>query len=198
MVKVIGHKTTSPLQTDGSPSHIHQCALPCGHIGTTWRIQLNLSFLLPTQVHNTNGKSIGSAVFAQLMSECCRAHWCHLANMIEIVHTGVTWRIWLNLCFLWLTRVHNPKGRLIGSAISAQLTAVSPYTLQWATLSPKIAPHLTLFLAPIQTHNPNVISIGSAVFAQMTAECSSTWQWDALSRPQNCHFPLGIWTPSGT
>jgi len=27
-------------------------------------------------------------------------HWCHLANRIQIVHTGATWRIRLNACFL--------------------------------------------------------------------------------------------------
>jgi len=37
-----------------------QCALPCGHIGDTWRIRLNSCFLLLTQVYNPNGKSIGS------------------------------------------------------------------------------------------------------------------------------------------
>ena len=37
-------------------------------------------------------------------------------------------------------RVHNANGKSIGSAISAQLTAESPYTLQWTTLYPKIAP----------------------------------------------------------
>jgi len=58
-----------------------------------------------------------------------RAHWRHLANMIELVHNGATWRIRLNLCFLRPTRVHNPKGgKSIGSARFAQLTAESLYT----------------------------------------------------------------------
>jgi len=97
MVKVIGHKTTSPPQTDGSPSHIHQVATMCPPMWAHWHHLANtIELVLPSahpRVHNTNGKSIGSAVFAQLMAECCRAHWCHLANMIEIVHTGATWRI---------------------------------------------------------------------------------------------------------
>jgi len=50
-------------------------------------------------------------------------------------HSGATWWIWLNLCFLWPTGVDNPNSKSIGSAISAQLTAESSYTLQWATLS---------------------------------------------------------------
>jgi len=37
-------------------------------------------------------------------------------------------------------RIHNPNGKSIGSAVSAQLAAESPYILQWVTLSPKIAP----------------------------------------------------------
>jgi len=38
-----------------------------------------------------------------------RAHWRHLANTIELV--------------LRPTRVHNPNGKSIGSAVSVQLTA---------------------------------------------------------------------------
>jgi len=55
-------------------------------------------------------------------------------------HTGATWWIRLNLCFLWPTWVRNPNGKSIGSAVSAKRTAESPYILQWATISPKIAP----------------------------------------------------------
>jgi len=45
-----------------------QCFLPWGHIGATWRIRLNLCILQPTWVHNPNGKSIGSAVYAEMTS----------------------------------------------------------------------------------------------------------------------------------
>ena len=61
-----------------------KCAFPYGHIGATWRIWLNLCFLRTTRVHNPNGKSIGSAVFAQLTVERCRVRWCHLAKRIEL------------------------------------------------------------------------------------------------------------------
>ena len=70
-----------------------------------------------------------------------RAHWYHLANTIELVlDIDATWRIQLNFCFLRPTRVHNPNGKLIGSAVFAQLTAESPYILHWVPISPKIAP----------------------------------------------------------
>jgi len=36
----------------------------CGPMCLNWQIRLN--FLQPTQVHNPNSKSIGSAIFAQL------------------------------------------------------------------------------------------------------------------------------------
>jgi len=95
VIKVIWYKTTSPPQTDSSVvfARWRQCALPSGHIGVTWWIQLNLCFLRPSQVHNPNGKSISLAVSAQLM-------------------------------------------------------AVSPYTLQWATLSPK----LPLLMGDLESH----------------------------------------------
>ena len=68
MVKVIWHKAASPPQTYGSIVFAgwHQCPLPRGHIGSTWRIWLNLCFLWPTRVHNPNGKLISSAI--------CTAH----------------------------------------------------------------------------------------------------------------------------
>jgi len=77
------------------------------------------------------------------------AHWRHLANMIKLpkwqivwfshfctAHGSVvryidaTWWIRLNSCFLRPTRVHNPNVKSIGSAVSAQLMAESPYALQ--------------------------------------------------------------------
>jgi len=72
------------------------------------------------------------------------AHWRHLANMIELVLPSTT-------------RVHNPNGKSIGSAISAQLTAESPFIklplllgdldaiqfmTPWAILSPQPKRHL--------------------------------------------------------
>jgi len=44
-----------------------------------------MCFLRPTRVHSPNDKSIGSAIFAQLMAVCRTAHWRHLVNMIELV-----------------------------------------------------------------------------------------------------------------
>jgi len=99
---------------------------------------LNPTQSISTGVYNPNGKSIVSAIFAQLTAECHRANWHHLANMIEVVHIGATCRIRLNFCFLQPTRVHNPNGKSIGSAVFAQLTAESPYILQWVPLSPKL------------------------------------------------------------
>jgi len=53
------------------------------------------------------------------------ARWRQCAHMGG--HIGATWRKRLN-----------PNGISIGSAVSAQLMAECPYTLQWATLSPKL------------------------------------------------------------
>jgi len=55
------------------------------------------------------------------------AHWRHLANTIK-------------LCFLRPTGVHNPNGKSIGSAVSAQLMAESAYTLQWGDAFPQNCP----------------------------------------------------------
>jgi len=69
------------------------------------------------------------------------AHGHHLVKTIELVYIGATWWIHFNLCFLWPTWIHNPNGKLIGSAVFAQITAECPYTLQCdAPFPPKIAP----------------------------------------------------------
>jgi len=51
----------------------------------------------------------------------------HLANTIELVHPSAQWS-------------PEPNSKSIGSAVFAQLTVESLYTLQWAPLSHKIAP----------------------------------------------------------
>jgi len=70
-LKVIWHKAASSPQMDSSLAFArwHQRAIPWGHTGATWRIRLNLCFLRSTWLHNPNGKSIGPAVFAQIMAE---------------------------------------------------------------------------------------------------------------------------------
>jgi len=116
-----------------------------------------------------------------------RAHWHRRANTR------------LNLCFLWPTRVHNPNGKLISSAIFA----TSRHSVDRHVLSPNNCPFTwgiwvpsnTCFLGPIRAHNPKSNSISSAIFAQMTTECPYTLQ---LSHPQNCPFIWGSGLLSNT
>jgi len=51
------------------------------------------------------------------------ARWCQCAYVWG--HICATWWIRLNSWFLWPTAVHNPNGKLIGSAVSAGLTSVT-------------------------------------------------------------------------
>jgi len=96
------------------------------------------------------------------MCPLMRAHWPNLANTIELV----------------LSLAHpspQPNDKSIGSAVFAQFTPECPYTLQWASLSPKIVPSHAGIWTPSNTWfhgstrvlNPNGISIGSAVFASL-------------------------------
>jgi len=118
-----------------------------------------------TQVHNPNGISIGSAVF-------CTAH--------VRVSSGIPspWKLPLstgdlagpssNIWFLGSTRLSIPNRISIGSAVFAQLTADSPYTLQSAAPSPSqnypflwgCGPHLIhdSLGPPESVLNPNGIS----------------------------------------
>jgi len=68
------------------------CLPKCGHIGATWRIQLNLCFLRPTQVHNPNGKSIAPAVLTQLTAESPYTY-----NGIFPQNCPLPWEMWTHL-----------------------------------------------------------------------------------------------------
>ena len=166
-----------------------QCALPCGHMGTTWRIRLKLCFHWPTRVHNLNGKSISSAVIAQLMAGYNWVHWCHLANTIELV----------------LPSAHRiPQSKQQIDRFSRFCTAHCTKSLYFTMGDPFCqncpfswgiwTPSNSSFLAAVRAYNLNGTTIGSAVFAQVTTERPYTLQWTA-PRPQNCPFPWGIWTP---
>jgi len=81
-------------------------------------------FLLPTHVHNPNGISIGSAVFAQLTADC---HWAcpGMPFPLTVVRShgrsGPSSNIW----FLEPTRAHNPIDISINSTIFAGLITVT-------------------------------------------------------------------------
>ena len=81
-----------------------------------------------------------------------------------------------NTSFPGPIRVRSPNGILIGSAIFAELTALSSgmpmhvlssknCRFAWGELDP---PSNTRFLGTTRAHNPTGISIGSAVFAGLT------------------------------
>jgi len=98
-------------------------------------------------------------------------------------HIGATWRIWLNLCILRPTRVHNRNARSIGSAVFARMTAECPYTLQWFACFPlKTAPsHVgpqtscnMWFTGPTRVRKANGNLIASAIFAWLTSV--TDWQ----------------------
>jgi len=82
-----------------------------------------------------------------------------------------------NTWFTGSTGIHTSNSISIGSALFAQVTAESPYTLKLAAPFPlKIAPmhggsgpiSNTWFLGPTWVYNPNGMSISSAVFARLT------------------------------
>jgi len=92
------------------------------HVGATWRIRLNLCFLRPTRVHNSNGKSTGSSIFAQITVDCRYTLQSTAAFPLKITpsHGGCGPR--LTHGSLGPTRDLNPNGISIGSAVFAGLT----------------------------------------------------------------------------
>jgi len=165
-------------------NHIRQVAPMCPPMWAHWRHLANMTeydwtcvSFSPCESTTQTANRLVQA-FLHSSRQCRWVHWCHLAITNEIVHTGAIWWIRLNSCFLRPTRVYNPNGKSISSAVSAQLTAYSPYTLQWATLFPKLAlswgfrpPSNSWFLGPFRDHNPNGTTI---VLAPVTAECPYT------------------------
>ena len=96
-------------------------AIEIMHIGAIWQIRLNLCFFWPTQVHNPNGKSIGSVVCVQLTADTLQ--WATLSPKIPLPmgRSGLS----SNTCFPGPIRVLNPNSISIGAAIFAGLTSVT-------------------------------------------------------------------------
>ena len=122
-----------------------------------WRNLANtieLVLLQPPRVHNPNGKSIDSAILAQLTTDCCRVcPGMSFPLIITHFHGGSEPHLMRS------TRVHNPNGILIGSAVYAQLwqkslffTLGAPFfqncSFPWEIWTPSN----TRFLGPIQAH----------------------------------------------
>jgi len=75
--------------------------------------------------HNSNGTSIGSAVFAQMTAECLYCLQWFACFPLKIAPSHVS--IWTsyNTWFIGPTRVRNANGNLIVSAVFAWLTSVT-------------------------------------------------------------------------
>jgi len=119
-------------------------------------------------------------------------------------HTGATWRIRLNECFLQHIRVNSVKGKLISSAIFAQLTAECRYTLQWVAPFPSLkitpshggyGPHLThdswAHLSPQPKWHLDCFSC----FCTDDHRVSLYFTMGCPFSPQNCPFLWGYLDP---
>jgi len=121
---------------------------------------------------------------------------------------GATLRIWLNLCVIRPTRVHNPNGKSTATAVFARLTAESSHTLQSrAPLSHKIVPFPCVY-----TVHPHVTHDSQGPSEPITQTASRPlqpfmhrWPQSALIfysglplSPSELSFSTGIWTPSNT
>jgi len=120
-------------------------------------------------------------------------------------HIGATWRIRLNSCILWFTRVHNRNDKWIGSAVFAHLTQKVPILYNWRPYPPEVPPSNggsgppcnTWCFGPMRAHSPNGTSIGSAVFAHLRQKVPILYNWRPYP-PEVPPFKWGIWTPCNT
>jgi len=88
-------------------------------------------------------------------------------RVLQWGYIGATWQIRLNLCILWPTRVHNPNGTSIGSAVFAQMTVECPYALQWFACFPlKIAPSHVGIWTSVVTVSKFFLSVGFGRFCR--------------------------------
>jgi len=128
-------------------------------------------FLRPIRVHSPNSKPTGSTIL-------------QISRQSVVGHIGATWRIQVSSCFLQPTPLHNPNGKSTVWAVFAQLTAKSPYTLQWAPLSPKLSLPMRIWIPiyhmipcakcqsePTTQTASRIILDRLSFFAHMTAEC---------------------------
>jgi len=83
----------------------------------------NTCFLEPTRVHDTNGISIGLAVFAQLLFSPYTSQHEPLSTKIARSHRGISTPF--NTRFLEPIQAHNPHGILIGAAVFAEINTVT-------------------------------------------------------------------------
>jgi len=116
VVKIISHKTASPLQTYASIlfARWHQCTFPCGHRST-----------------NPNDKSINSAVLAQHMAECPYTYNGIFSPPKLPIPNGYLDHYQIHE----LTWVLNTHGTSIGSVNFAGLTNVTDRQTDHATQS---------------------------------------------------------------
>jgi len=115
----------APLSTRIAPP-MGDLDLPCN----TWCFR-------PIRVHNPNGTSIGSAVFAQMTAECFYTLQRFACFPLKIVPSHVG--IWTscNTRFIGPTRVRNANGNLIISALFAGLTSVTDWQSDRKTDRPR-------------------------------------------------------------
>jgi len=110
----------------------------CPPVRAHWRHLANtIELMLPSaRVHNPIGKSIGSAFL-------CTAHGKVSSGMPGHVLSSNNCPIHMGdlspIQYMLSSRVHNPNGISIRSAIFAQMTAGCPYTLQWDALPSKLS-----------------------------------------------------------
>jgi len=143
----------------------HQCASPP-----------NTSFLGPNQVHNPNGISIGSAIFAQLTAEChraCLGMSCPLkiAPRMGQSEPNLVHGSWGPTC-----TYPQMASRLVQPCFCTAHRRVSVSFIIGRHFPLKIAPPITGYGLPCNTwfpgsirlHNSNGILIASTVFAGLT------------------------------
>jgi len=173
-----------------------QCALPWGHIGATWQIQLNLCFLRPTRVHNPNGKSIGLAIFAQLTAESPYTLQCTPLSpkwplftgdlKPQPTHDSMSPSKPINQTASWSVQPFLHR-RLQSVPILYNMMLLLPSKLplairRWGPQSN------TWFLGPTRVLNPNGISIASAIFACLWNQLANSLR-QPHSSPSVSHFP---------
>ena len=120
-----------------------------------------------------------------------RAHWCHLANMIELVHPSAHSSPQPKRKIDQFSRFCIAHGRkclyfTMGAPIQQicffPWGNVNPIMMPWANVSPQHKRHLDWF-SRVCTHDHRV-----SVYFTMVR----------LFPLQNCPFPWGIWTPCNT
>jgi len=177
----------------------YQCALPCGYIGATWRILLNLCFFGPPE----STTEMANQLFQPFLDSSCRKSLYFTMGDPFPQNCPFSWGIWIPIYSWFLGTSSQSKWHDDRFSCFSHRWPQSVPTLYYGqALSPKIAP----------SHRGSGPQFNTILWAHLTLEPKQNLDWFSCFciddrrvslyfttgcpfPPPNYPFPYGISTP---